>query len=94
MLRAYANLAWAAVRNRAYPLAERYLEAAIAYASEPEFDLWWIYLLGHRARVELDRGRWDQAAETATLVIRGRARVVAAGDPRADGARPAARPPR
>ena len=71
-LRAYSNLAWAAVRNRAYPLAERYLDAAIAYASDPEFDLWWIYLLGHRARVELDRGRWEAAAETAALVIRGR----------------------
>ena len=71
-LRAYANLAWAAVRHRAQSLANRYLEAATAYASDPELDLWWIYLLGYRARAELDQGRWSEATETAARVIRGR----------------------
>ncbi len=72
-LRAYANLTWAALRHRDYPLAERYLRAATAYASDPGLDdLWWIYLLGYRARAELDQGRWDEAAETAAMVARGR----------------------
>ena len=71
-LRAFANLAWAAIRHREHPLAERYLQAATEYASDPELDLWWIYLLGHRARFELDQGRWEAASETAALVIRER----------------------
>jgi hypothetical protein len=71
-LRAYSNLAWAAVRHRAYPLADRYLQAATAYASDPDLDLWWIYLLGYRARAELDEGRWADATETAALVCRER----------------------
>jgi DNA-binding CsgD family transcriptional regulator len=71
-LRAYANLAWAAMRHRAYPLVDRYLEASAAYASDPGFDLWRIYLLGYRARAELDEGRWAEAADTAAFVIRER----------------------
>ena len=71
-LRAYANLVWAAIRHRAYPLADRFLHAATEYASNPELDLWRIYLLGYRARSELDQGRWDDAADTATLVSRER----------------------
>jgi DNA-binding CsgD family transcriptional regulator len=71
VLRAYSNLAWAALRHRDYPLAEHYLEAAAAAsASDPELDLWWIHLLGYRARVELDLGRWAEAAETAATILR------------------------
>jgi DNA-binding CsgD family transcriptional regulator len=70
VLRAYSNLAWAALRHRDYPLAEHYLEAAAAAsASDPELDLWWIHLLGYRARVELDLGRWADAAETAATIL-------------------------
>ena len=72
VVRAYANLAWAAVRHRALPLADAYLDAATDYASDPWFELWWIYLTGFRARVELDHGRWDDATETAALVVRRR----------------------
>ncbi len=50
----------------------RYLDAATDYASDPWLDLWWIYLTGYRARTELDHGRWDDAAETAALVVRRR----------------------
>ena len=35
-LRAWGNLAWAAVRHRAYPLAERYLAAAIEVRERPD----------------------------------------------------------
>ncbi len=71
-LRAYANLTWAAIRHRALGLADAYLDAATDYASDPWLDLWWIYLTGYRARTELDHGRWDDAAETAALVVRRR----------------------
>jgi DNA-binding CsgD family transcriptional regulator len=69
-LRAWANSAWAAIRHRELGLAQRYLDAAIEYASDPDRDLWWNLLVGYRARVELDQGRWDDAMETASLVIR------------------------
>ena len=71
-LRAYSNLAWAAVRHRAYPLADGYLRAATEHASNPELDLWLIHVLGYRARAELDQGRWADASETAAVVIEGR----------------------
>ena len=58
-------------------------DAATEYASDPELDLWWLYLLGYRARVELDQGRWDDAAETAALVIRERRGSPLPVDPRA-----------
>ena len=48
------------------------MQEATEYASDPDVDLWWIYLLGFRARSELDQGRWDDAADTSALVIRGR----------------------
>jgi DNA-binding CsgD family transcriptional regulator len=71
-LRAWGNLTWAAVRHRAYPLAGRYLAAAIEYASDPILDLWWLHLVGYRARTELDLGRWDDATGTAALIVRNR----------------------
>jgi DNA-binding CsgD family transcriptional regulator/tetratricopeptide (TPR) repeat protein len=71
-LRAYSNLAWAAIRHRAYSLADGYLSAATALASDPELDLWWLHLLGYRARSELEQGRWIEAAESAGLIIRNR----------------------
>jgi DNA-binding CsgD family transcriptional regulator/tetratricopeptide (TPR) repeat protein len=71
-LRAYSNLAWAALRHRAYTLADGYLRDAAAYSSDPGLDLWWIYTLGYGARAELDQGRWDLATDTAARAIRGR----------------------
>ncbi|HWM12654.1 MAG TPA: AAA family ATPase [Solirubrobacteraceae bacterium] len=71
-LRSYSNLAWAAIRHRDLALGDRYLRAATDYASDPGLDLWWIYLLGYRARLELDAGRWGDAETTAALVIRYR----------------------
>ena len=68
--RAYVNLVWWAPRGRAYAAADRYLEAGLEYCSERGLDLWRAYLHAYRARSELDRGRWDDAAESATLVLR------------------------
>jgi DNA-binding CsgD family transcriptional regulator len=71
-LRAYSNLAFAALRHRDYALADRYLDAATAVTSDPELDLWHIHLLGYRARSELDQGRWAAAGETAAVILRER----------------------
>jgi DNA-binding CsgD family transcriptional regulator len=68
--RAYVNLVWWAPRGRGYVSADRYLEAGLDYCSERGLDLWRAYLLAYRARSELDRGRWEDAAESAMLVLR------------------------
>jgi DNA-binding CsgD family transcriptional regulator/tetratricopeptide (TPR) repeat protein len=68
--RAFVNLVWWAPRDRSYTVADRYLEAGLDYCSERGLDLWRLYLLAYRAHSELDRGRWDEAVEAATLVLR------------------------
>src|SRR5262249_52778120 len=68
--RAYVNLVWYASRDRSYAAADRYLEPGLEYCDERGLDLWRLYLLAYRAWSELDRGRWDEAAAAATLVLR------------------------
>jgi ATP/maltotriose-dependent transcriptional regulator MalT len=68
--RAYLNLVWLAVRARSLALAERYLESALSYCDERGLDYWAPSLVGCRARIELDQGRWTEAAASAALVLR------------------------
>jgi DNA-binding CsgD family transcriptional regulator len=68
--RGFVNLVWWAPRDRSYANADRYLDAGLDYCVEHGLDLWRLYLLAYRARAELDRGRWDEAAESAALVAR------------------------
>jgi DNA-binding CsgD family transcriptional regulator len=67
--RAYTNLGASAVDGRDYPLADRHLAAGIAYCTEHDLDSWRLYMTGYRARSELDQGRWDAAAVSATSVV-------------------------
>lgn len=67
--RAFIHLAWAAARTRGFDIADR-LAAGIEYCSERGLDLWLFYLLAYRARLELDQGRWTEAADSAGLAIR------------------------
>jgi DNA-binding CsgD family transcriptional regulator/tetratricopeptide (TPR) repeat protein len=66
----FIHLGAAAVENRRHAAASRYLEAGIAYCSERGFELFRLYLLAARARLELDQGRWSDAADTAASVLR------------------------
>jgi DNA-binding CsgD family transcriptional regulator len=68
--RAYVNLVWWAPRDRSYVRADRWLAAGLEYCGERGLDLWRLYLLAYRARTELDRGRWDEAAASAAAVLR------------------------
>jgi DNA-binding CsgD family transcriptional regulator/tetratricopeptide (TPR) repeat protein/type II secretory pathway predicted ATPase ExeA len=68
--RAFAALVWAALRRRMYPLARRYLDNGIEYCSERGFDIWRLYLCAQGARLNLDEGRWDEAIDSAELVLR------------------------
>ena len=58
------------VRQRDYELAEANLEPELEYCVEHGLDTWTAYLLAHRARLQLDRGLWDAAGESAALVLR------------------------
>lgn len=66
--RAYLNLADAATRIRAYPLADAYARDGIAYCTERDLDNYGQFLSAYRARSELDQGRWDAATDAAGFV--------------------------
>jgi DNA-binding CsgD family transcriptional regulator len=66
----FIGLGAMAVENRRHALASRHLDEGIAYCSERGFELVRLYLLPQRARLELDQGRWSEAAQTAAVVLR------------------------
>jgi DNA-binding CsgD family transcriptional regulator/tetratricopeptide (TPR) repeat protein len=68
--RANINLVWCALRHRDYDLARGYLEPALRYASDHGAELWRGYLLAYRARMELNLGRWEEAVDTAEIILR------------------------
>ena len=68
--RAFVALAWWSPRGRSYRPADRYLERGLDYCTERGLDLWRLFLLAFQARSQLDRGRWDDAVDSAALVLR------------------------
>ena len=68
--RAYLNLVWWPLRTRRYDAVDRYFEPGLEYCTERGLDVWRLFLVPCRARVDLDRGRWTTAAESASLVLR------------------------
>jgi ATP/maltotriose-dependent transcriptional regulator MalT len=68
--RSYVLLVGASVRARNFSLAEKYLDDGIEFCSDQGRELSLRYLLAYRARLQLDEGRWDEAAETAATVVR------------------------
>jgi DNA-binding CsgD family transcriptional regulator/tetratricopeptide (TPR) repeat protein len=70
--RAYLNLVWWPVRRRRYDVVDRHLEAGLEHCAEHGLDLWRLFLIACRARLELDRGRWNEAADSAALALRDR----------------------
>ena len=67
--RGYIHLAWAASRRRDFALIER-LDEGIDYCTEHGLELWRLYLIVYRAQARLDQGRWSEAAESASYVLR------------------------
>lgn len=68
--RAYVHLVWAATRQRLYDVALPYLAAGLEYCRERDLELWSWHLIGDQARIALDQGRWEDAADAAALVLR------------------------
>jgi DNA-binding CsgD family transcriptional regulator len=65
----YLALAAAATRARAYEVARETIDAGLTHVGERGYLLWRLYLLAHRSRIELEQGSWDQAVETARMIL-------------------------
>jgi DNA-binding CsgD family transcriptional regulator/tetratricopeptide (TPR) repeat protein/type II secretory pathway predicted ATPase ExeA len=70
--RAYLNLVWWSLRMRRYDLVDRHLDTGLEYCAERGMDLWGLFLVACRARLELDRGEWTRAADSAAGALRDR----------------------
>ncbi len=66
----FVALASGAVEARDHAAADRYLEVGTRYCSDHGLELFRLYLLAFRARLELDRGRWEAATDAAAAVLR------------------------
>jgi DNA-binding CsgD family transcriptional regulator/tetratricopeptide (TPR) repeat protein len=72
-------LALGAVIARRHSLAESYIHAGAEYCSEHDLDGWRPFLIAMRAELELQQGRWSDAADSAGLVLAGVASDVRTG---------------
>jgi DNA-binding CsgD family transcriptional regulator len=70
--RAYTNMMTNGVRWREYERARRFGDAGIEYCTENDLDSWRLYMIGWRARLELDLDDWAAAAASAAEVLRHR----------------------
>jgi DNA-binding CsgD family transcriptional regulator/tetratricopeptide (TPR) repeat protein len=68
--RAFVALAWWSPRGRWYKTADEHIAPGLEYCTERGLDMWRHFLLATRARSLLDRGRWDEASDSATVVVR------------------------
>ncbi len=67
--RTFVMRVWWAPRGRWYANADEHLAEGLEYCEAHGIDLWRLYLLAYHARSSLDRGRWDDALETAQRVV-------------------------
>jgi DNA-binding CsgD family transcriptional regulator/tetratricopeptide (TPR) repeat protein len=61
---------WWSPRGRAYGDVDRNLERALEFCSERGLELWRLFAFAFQSRLQLDRGEWDAAAESASVVLR------------------------
>ena len=67
--RAHSNIGAIAVYQRRYRLAERFLEAGMAYCEGRDLDSLLLFMLGWSARSALEQGRWEEAEARAVAVL-------------------------
>ena len=58
-----------AARRRRYDLAARHLRAGLDYCDGRDFDVWRYYLISWQSKLELARGRWEDAARLAGICL-------------------------
>ena len=66
----FSRLVMFPVRYRRFDIARAHLDAGLEYCTERGLDTFRLYLLGCRARLELDLGHWDAAADSAASALR------------------------
>jgi DNA-binding CsgD family transcriptional regulator len=66
---AWLCLARGALRHRAYADLDRFAAAGLAFCGERDLEIYERYLNTDRARAALDRARWDEARDMATIVL-------------------------
>ena len=69
--RARVNLAWMALERVELEEAQRWLDAALAYATEHDLDNYRLYLLATITITQRYHGAWDAALEAAQHLLRG-----------------------
>ena len=67
--RAYANLVSSLVRQHRVELATRYISQGAAYAEVHDVQDTVVYIRAYVAQFELDRGRWEKAAQMAAELV-------------------------
>ena len=68
--RAFNGLVMWPIRMRQFNEIGSYLEDGLEFCEQRGLDTWRLYLLACRASLELTRGEWDAAADSAELVLR------------------------
>jgi DNA-binding CsgD family transcriptional regulator/tetratricopeptide (TPR) repeat protein len=66
----FSRLVMFPVLHRRYDIALDHLGPGLEYCTQRGLDTFRLYLLGFRARLQLDLGDWDAAADSAGLVLR------------------------
>jgi DNA-binding CsgD family transcriptional regulator len=67
--RGYIHLGWAGSRVRDFSVLPL-LEEGVDYCTERGLELWRLYVIAYRARLELDQGRWNEAGDSVTFLLR------------------------
>ncbi len=62
-------IARTAARFRLHDVAERHIDAGLAYCEGIDFDVYRYYLLSWQAKLRLAAGHWDEAAQTAEICL-------------------------
>ena len=62
-------IARTAARFRQYDVAERHINAGLAYCEGIDFDVYRYYLLSWQSKLRLAAGRWDEAAQIAGICL-------------------------
>src|SRR5262249_6109886 len=62
----YSHAIRMAIRARQYDTATSWADRALDHCSQRGLELYRFYALSDKARIELDQGFWDEAAETAS----------------------------
>ncbi len=67
--RSYTNLGSVSVKLKWYDLAEKMLNEGIRYCEERDLYAWSAYMLSWKARLLLEKGKWEEAAAVAETLL-------------------------